>query len=44
MGLHYSLDIYLERLNDFYPPLYIGWIIAMICFYIYYTGFADIKV
>lgn len=38
MGLHYSLDVYLANLNELYLPVYIGWIIAMICFYIYYMA------
>lgn len=44
MGYHYSLDVYLQRLNDPYLLVYIGWIIAMVCFYWFYykslkTGF-----
>ncbi|MDO4544808.1 MAG: hypothetical protein Q4C25_01500 [Bacillota bacterium] len=36
MGLHYSLEVYLSRLDSWYLPVYIGWGIAMVCFYIYY--------
>lgn len=36
MGLHYALATYLARLNDWYLPVYIGWGIAMVCFYWYY--------
>ncbi len=44
MGLHYSLDVYMGRLDEWYLPVYIGWIIAMVCFYLFYwksirTGF-----
>lgn len=44
MGLHYSLDVYLGRLDDLYLPVYLGWAIAMVCFYLFYwksirTGF-----
>lgn len=46
MGYFYDLDVYLGRLNEPYYPVYIGWIIAMICFYWYYykslrQGFKD---
>lgn len=36
MGLHYALATYLGRLDDWYLPVYIGWGIAMVCFYWYY--------
>lgn len=36
MGLHYSLDVYLGRLNDWFLLVYIGWGIAMVCFYWFY--------
>jgi hypothetical protein len=46
MGYFYNLDVYLGRLNEPYYPVYIGWLIAMICFYWYYykslrQGFKD---
>ncbi len=36
MGFHYSLDVYLGRLDDWFLPVYIGWGIAMACFYWFY--------
>lgn len=36
MGYHYDLAVYMDRLNNWYIPVYAGWLIAMAAFYWFY--------
>lgn len=46
MYYHYDLEAVLAKFDAFYPPLIIGYIVTMVCFYLYYwksirQGFKD---